>query len=252
MIHTDLTIIYYTSNYLDEHNPYFVDNTKRVLKEAIQDTPLISVSHKPMDFGENICVGDIGRSNRNIYWQILTGAIAAKTKYVAMAEDDVLYPRQHFQGRPISDDTLWYDMNKWSIFTWSKPMVFSWRHRMIIFSLICTRDLLVRSLTERLEKFPAYDTQFCGEPGRYDRKLGLKPISTEEGWGGRPMVVFSHPLALGYVSTPVGREHPVGENKALGPLRGTELVPWGTADQVMKLYDENHMVNQCPYCGHSI
>jgi len=252
MIHNGLTIIYYTSNYLDDHNPYFVANTKRFLMSAIGDTPLISVSHKPMDFGHNICVGDIGRSNRNIYWQILQGCKEAKTKYVAMAEDDVLYMSQHFVDRPSKDDTLLYDMNKWSIFTWSKPMVFSWRHRMIIFTLICTRDLLVESLEERLAKYPAYDNQFCGEPGRYDRKLGVKVIPTEEGWGGRPMVVFSHPHALGFVSTPYGRAGPVGENKGLGPLRGTELIPFGTAHQVMKLYDEHYEREVCSKCGSEI
>lgn len=239
MIHNDLTVIYYTSNFLDSANPYFVGNTKRHLMEAIGETPLISVSHQPMDFGINICVGDIGRSNRNIYWQILQGAKAAKTKYVAMAEDDVLYLPQHFEGRPKRDDTLWYDMNKWSIFTWSKPMIYSWRHRMVIFTLVCARDLLVRSLEERLAKFPAYDTKFCGEPGRYEEQLHIDVIPTEEGWAGRPMVVFSHEHALGYISTPAGRSRPVGERKAHGPLRGTELVPWGKATDVMKLWDRD-------------
>ena len=236
----DLTIVYYTSNYLDEHNPYFLANTKRYLINAIGDTFLISVSHKPMDFGTNICVGDIGRSNRNIYWQILQGTKAAKTKYVAMAEDDVLYLPEHFKGRPKRDDTLWYDMNKWSVFTWSKPQVYSWRHRMVIFTLICCRDLLIHSLEERLSKFPAYDTKFCGEPGRYEEQLHIPVIPTEEGWGARPMVVFSHEHALGYISTPAGRNRPVGERKAHGPLRGTELVPFGNVNDVMKLWDADY------------
>jgi hypothetical protein len=238
--HADLTVIYYTSNYLENHNPYFLGNTKRYLKDSIGDTALISVSHKPCDLGENICVGDIGRSNRNIYWQILTGAKAAKTKYVAMAEDDVLYSPSHFQCRPTKDNILFYNMNKWSIFTWSKPMVFSWRHRKIIFSLVCSRNLLIDCIEERLEKYPSYDNQFCGEPGRYEEVLKITPRESEEGWSDRPIVVFSHPHALGYVSTPHGRERPVGENKALGPLRGTELVPFGHAVDVMKLWDKDY------------
>lgn len=251
--HKDLSVVYYTSNFLEEKNPYFLSNTMKYLKDAIGDTQVVSVSHKPINFGENICVGDIGRSNRNIYWQILQGAKAAKTKYVAMVEDDVLYPPEHFVCRPSSDDILLYDMNKFSIFTWSKPMVFSWKHRMVIFTLICSRDLLVDSLEERLTKYPEYDTnEFCGEPGRYDKRLGVTVRKTEEGWGGRPMVQFFHPYGMFYVSTPRGRTRQVGERKALGPLRGTELVPWGTAHQTMLLYDKDYTYKVCSECGQEI
>jgi len=95
----DLTVIYYTSNYLEEKNPYFLENTKKQLLKAIGNIPLITVSQKPTIIGNNctnICLGDIGRSHLNIYWQILQGCKAAKTKWVAMAEDDILYSEQHF------------------------------------------------------------------------------------------------------------------------------------------------------------
>jgi hypothetical protein len=239
--HDDLTILYYTSNFLEDTNPYFLANTKRILKDSIGETALISISHKPMsDMGENICVGDIGRSNRNIYWQILQGAKSAKTKFVATAEDDVLYTPSHYQCRPSKDNILFYNMNKWSIFTWSKPMVYSWRHRKIIFGLVCLRTLLIDCLEERLEKYPKYDSCFCGEPGRYEDKLKITPRDSEEGWSDKAIVVFSHPHALGYVTIPPGRERVVGENKALGPLRGTELVPWGLATETMKLWDKDY------------
>ena len=69
----DLTVIYYTSNWLDTHNPYFLENTKKQLLRAIGDLPLISVSQKPIVFGQNICVGETGRSHLNLYRQILEG-----------------------------------------------------------------------------------------------------------------------------------------------------------------------------------
>lgn len=245
MIHPNLTIIYYTSNFLDTANPYFLSNTKKYLKLAIGETPMVSVSHKPLtDMGENICVGEIGRSNRNIYWQILQGTKAAKTKYVAMAEDDVLYRAEHYQIRPTKDNILSYNTNKWSIFTWSKPMTFSWRKRKIIFALICARDLLVDCLEERLEKYPEYNTVFTGEPGKYESKLHITPRESEESWSGRPLVVFSHEHALGYETR--------GSNKALGSLRGTELIPWGTCHDVMRLWDENYTYTRCPTCGKEI
>lgn len=240
----DLTVVYYSSNYLEEHNPFFVENTKRILRETILDTPLISVSQKPMDFGENICVGEIGRSNRNLYWQILQGAKAAKTKWIATAEDDILYSPDHFAYRP-KEDIIAYEMNKWSIFTWSKPPVFSWRRRKVVNSLICTKELFVNAMEERLAKYPNYEVEkLCAEPGRYDKHLGVKFVRTEEYWSAYPIVVFSHEDALGYVSR--------GPNKELGPLRGNELVHWGTPQDVLKLWKKDYKPEKCSLCGHYV
>ena len=228
--HSDLTVIYYTANHLDKTNPYFVANTRRILKESILDTPLISVSHQPMDFGENICVGDIGRSFKNVFMQILIGAKAAKTEYIAMAEDDVLYSPDYFHHRPKSD-TISYEMNKYSFFTWSDPLVFSWRRRKIINSMVCNRELFIKAMEERFAKYPEYDNKYCGEPGRYDKHLGVTPVKTEEHYSAYPNVVFSHEHALGYITG--GRP---GPNKQLGNLRGDWLNPWGSVNDVMDLW----------------
>lgn len=74
----NLTVVYYTSNWLDTQNPYFLENTKKQLLTAIGDLPLISVSQKPIAFGTNICVGEIGRSHLNLYRQILAGSWLAR------------------------------------------------------------------------------------------------------------------------------------------------------------------------------
>src|SRR3989338_3705710 len=143
----DLTIIYYTSNYLDDHNPYFLANTKKQLLEAVGNLPVISVSQKPIDLGTNICLGDIGRSHLNLYRQILIGAKAAKTKYVAMAEDDVLYSPEHFHYHVPEKDVFAYNMAKWSLFTWTRPPLFSFRtKRKVVNSLIAKREMLVEAL----------------------------------------------------------------------------------------------------------
>ena len=53
----DITAIYYTVNYISD---YFAENIKKQILKVIDDMPLISVSQKPIDFGQNICVGKIG------------------------------------------------------------------------------------------------------------------------------------------------------------------------------------------------
>lgn len=230
----DLTVIYYTSNWLDEHNPFFLENTKKQLLKAIGDLPLISVSQKPIAFGENICIGDVGRSHLNIYRQILIGTKAAKTKFVAMAEDDILYSYGHFHDYLPKKDVFLYDMNKWSIFTWTKPPLYSFRtKRKVVNSLIAPRQMLIDALEERFNKFKDVPEEkiplhYWGDPGRYENKLGVTVRETEEFYSSCPNIVFSHPEAYGYLSR--------GTRKRLGDLKAIELPFWGRAEDVLKLY----------------
>lgn len=233
----DLTVVYYTSNYLDVHNPYFLENTKKQLLKAIGDLPLISVSQKPIAFGQNICVGEIGRSHLNLYRQILIGAKAAKTKYVAMAEDDVLYSHEHFHYHVPEKDVFSYNMAKWSLFTWTRPPIFSFRNkRKVVNSLIAKRDMLVEALEERFNKFKGVPDEkvpihYWGDPGRYEEKLGVTVRETEEFYTTETNIVFSHPEAFGYLTR--------GERKRLGDIRAYEIPYWGKASDILKLYDKN-------------
>lgn len=236
----DLTVIYYTSNYLEEHNPYFLENTKKQLIKAIGDHPLISVSQKPMDFGENICVGDIGRSHRNIYYQILVGARAAKTKYVAMAEDDILYSYDHFHTYTPDDHHFAYDMQKLSLFTWSKKPIYSFRtKRMVVNQLIAPRQYLIDAMEERFARIPALKemgwsdndiNSKWGDPGRYEGLLGVTRRKVEEFYCSTPSIVFSHPDAYGYLNH--------GTRKRLGDIKMYDIPFWGKADKVIKLWQK--------------
>ena len=235
----DLTVVYYTANYLDTHNPYFLENTKKQLLKAIGNLPLISVSQKPIAFGQNICVGEIGRSHLNLYRQILAGAKAAKTKYVAMAEDDILYSYEHFHTYLPEKDRFAYDMAKWSIFTWTKPPLFSFRtNRRVVNSLISKRDMLVAAMEERFNKFKGVKDEdipinYWGDPGRYEDHLGVTVRESEEFYSTVPNIVFSHPEAFGYLSR--------GTRKRLGDIRAIEIPYWGRAEDILKLYYEKEI-----------
>lgn len=237
----DLTIVYYTSNYLDDANPYFLENTKRQLVKAIGDLPLIVVSQKPVTRFEgftgeftNICLGNIGRSHLNLYKQILIGCQNAKTKWVAMAEDDILYSWEHFHHYLPPNKKFAYDMNKVSIFTWTKPPMFSFRtKRRVVNALISRRDYLVEALEERFNHFPdpsKIDLSKWGDPGRYEALLGVTPRESEEFYSTCPNIVFTHENAFGYLNH--------GKRKRLGDLRIIELAQWGRAEDILKLYYE--------------
>jgi len=223
----DLTIIYYTANHLPIR---FAKWTRRILVESAGDYPIISVSHKPMKFTENVCVGRIGRSTYNIYRQILIGAKAAKTEYVAMAEDDVLYPREHFTEFRPKEDEFAYNHNKWALYTWN-PVYSRKKNRSVMHQLIAPRNLLIEALEERFEKYPDkndYPEKYWGEIGKYENGLGVTVRKQSRFFSTKPCVVFCHPHAVGYSR--------LGNRKKLGKEQVSELEPWGKAEDVVKMY----------------
>ena len=230
---TDITAIFYTANSL--HEP-FAALVRGNLRHVLGDIPLISVSQRPMPwFGDNICVGDIGRSHLNIYRQILIGAKAAGTRYVACTEDDILYTASHFQLRPKKPKNFGYNLGKWSLMTWDprKRPLFSYRDRKVVNALYCERDLLVEAMEERFAKFAGVsDDQIpisqWGDPGRYETGLGVTVRSTETNWSSLPNLVFNHEEAFGYLSR--------GTRKAHGFLTAYSVPYWGEPQTFINLW----------------
>lgn len=237
----DITVIYYTSNYLQEQNPIFLQNTQHQLMKAIGEHPLISVSQKPMDFGQNVCVGDIGRSHFNTYYQMLEGCKAARSEYIALAEDDILYSYHHFHTYVPKHKDFAYDMQKLSIFTWTDPPLFSFRtKRRVINQLIARRTALIDALEERFKrreellkegKTDDWIASRWGDIGRYENRIGVTVREAEEFHCEIPSIVFTHPKAFGYESN-----H--GARKRLGDIKIVEEPYWGKASDVVKLYYE--------------
>ena len=170
---SDTTIIYYTDNTLAEP---LATRCRELLVESAEGLPIVSVSQEPIDLGENICVGKIGRSWLSLYKQLLEGLKASHTRFVAMAEHDCVYAPSHFRWTPPQDDTFYYNDNMW-LAQWSsntKPEldgIYSyWPKRFALSQLICNRDLLINSTMRRLDVIDK-DRSFVkkinhiGEPG---------------------------------------------------------------------------------------
>ena len=137
-----ITVVHYTANNEEE---FFEQKTREKLTEAIGDLPLISISHKPIDFGHNICVGDIGISDENILKQLLIGCELADTPLIAIAESDGLYPPTgYFDFRPDDINAVYRYTNLWI-------MQYGWGHyRRKAFS-ICAQVSGRKYLIERLK-----------------------------------------------------------------------------------------------------
>lgn len=226
-------ILYYTANVSDRA---FYDRVRSQILWAAQGIPIISVSQKPMDFGENICVGDIGVSHLNIYRQMLIGAKAADADYLFICEDDTLYAPSHFISQLPPKDTFAYNVNRWRMYTWTDPPLFSYTARPVGSQMIAPRRQLVDCLEERFEKFKnesdiPHLKYFC-EPGRRDRELGTTPQKMVKfKSAGAPNVVFTTKESLGF-------QH-LKRKKGHGAVKCTELPYWGTAQEVLKIYNEN-------------
>jgi hypothetical protein len=103
-----MTILYYTSN---RENPAFEQRVRDNIIQTCCDLSIISVSQKPIDFGTNICVGDVGTSGFNMFRQVQIGLREVKTDFVISAEADCMYPQDYFTFVPPKLDVAYRDSN---------------------------------------------------------------------------------------------------------------------------------------------
>jgi hypothetical protein len=170
---SDISILYYSDSRLD---PVIEKKCVDQLKKASEGKPIISVTQKPLDLGKNICVGDIGSSWLNLYKQLKIATENAQTKYVAMAEADVLYTAEFFNWVPPRDDTFYYNENCWFV-QWggNHPELNGmystfWGERKALSQLVCSRDILLKDLQFKLDLLDEHEWAkksllFAGEPG---------------------------------------------------------------------------------------
>lgn len=221
---SDLTVIFMTCNELPEA---WQEYHKKVLLEAIGDADLITMSMKPVDMpGLNI-LQDKPKSLSNIYWQILRACKIATTKYIAIAEADSLYPKEHFQYRPRKEDFA-YNRTHWSLFTWGDP-IYSWRDRQGNYTMIAKREAVIRVLEERYEKYPEGTPEMhTGEIGRWmvEHWLELKENKVELFYTDIAVINICHELGMDDRS----RRH----RKTLGHIQALDVPYWGPSNKLIK------------------
>jgi len=147
------TIIYLTDNSL---NAQIAELCRAKLQEAAGDLSIISVSQRPIRFGRNVCIGEIGRCWLSLYKQLLAGCEAASPGWVAIAEHDCLYTAEHLNYVPPDPGLFWYNDNRWLV-QWGgnhpelNGMYSWWPGSLALSQLVCDRDLLHRCIEERVQ-----------------------------------------------------------------------------------------------------
>jgi len=179
---SDVTAIYITAN---QEMEQMANEVRDELAKA--KVPVISVSQKPIDFGENICVGEVGRSSQNILRQFLTGAEKATTKYVAMAQADCLYPPGYFGYIPPKDNASYFYDNVWRLD--SENGEYARKKTPPLCVLYGNREHLIERVKESLADKPGWSDKL--EHGK-DRPVSLKNGDWETFNSDIPVVQINH------------------------------------------------------------
>lgn len=179
----DKTIIYITDNFLDEN---ITQLCRKNIQESIGNYRLISISQEPIDFGENICVGKLSRSSLSINIQMMEGLKRVNTEFIAIAEHDCLYTKEHFAFVPKDRNTFYYNENVWMLQCYSdtNPQLnglFSWfRERKANSQLIVGTDIMIKATQDRIDMMgdPAWLAKY--PLGRIGEAGAMKQIHVDK------------------------------------------------------------------------
>ena len=131
-----------------------------------KDIPIVYIVQPP----------EMKRCWLSLYKQLLKGLETATTDYVGICEQDVLYSSEHLEWIPPTDDAFYYNVNTWFYQYSSKNhpecdgMYSFWANRLALSQLVCNRELLKKSVTDRLN-FLNNDVALEGEFGALVHKL---------------------------------------------------------------------------------
>jgi hypothetical protein len=231
----DLTCVFLTMNKV----PWMKYHNKKML-EAIGSYPLITISRELMDLPGTHLYQDEEQSHDKIFKLVMEGAKAAKTPYIAVVEDDMLYSKDHFELRPPLD-TFGYNWNRWSLFTFTEPM-FSFKRRYCNGCSILPRDLVIEAMEERVAKWGKIPHYLNGELGyeKVERNLGVTVRKSMVLYSKTPVVQIHHT----YGTPGIGRRKPEAKDtidlevrktrKRHGMMRAYNIPYWGEAKELIK------------------
>lgn len=174
-------IVYYSQLNKD---PALYKYCQGILRKSAEGIEIVSVTSIPTDFGDRNIVFDSGHKNfLDMFERILVGLKALDTDVVFMAEDDNVYPKEHFEITPEKDDVYYYNTNCWQIRASDGYAV---KYDCKRLSGMCAnREFLIRHYEKRIAMCKAPD--FRGfrhqgfEPGTHNRAERVDDFKAE-GW----------------------------------------------------------------------
>ena len=204
---TKTTIIYYTHN---QEAPRFERKIQKNILDNCGGLPVVSVSHKPIDFGVNICVGEQLLSYSNVLRQTLIGLRQAKTEFCIACEDDCLYPPDYFQFTPPTKDSVYRYTNIFVHFDGRKRF---WKKHYVEAAQMCGRKFWIERIESILRGHDSWEPIAVNPPFVFT-------TADEYSWTGKNPVIYfktrkSFKFKTGFM-----------------PGSMTEVPYWGTAEAV--------------------
>lgn len=162
------TIIYYTSN---RENKDFERKVMNNIYKHSHGLPIVSVSQKPIRFGFNVSVGDVGVSGFNMFRQVQIACEIAKTEFVIAAEADCLYSPEYFEFLAERNDVCYrnsnlYVMPQHRAFYFHKPEGAT--HAQIV-----GRKFYLETLSKLFKDAPAWSTEEWNFPRERHHKVDV-------------------------------------------------------------------------------
>jgi len=195
------TIVFYTAS-----KEKFENKVIEQISKVKGDIPVISISQKPLNFGNNICVGDIEQNYQNAFKQALIGCERATTPFVVLTESDCLYPEGYFDFKPTDLETVYTYDNVWIMWDRENRTRF-YKHGTTAGSLIIGREFYISMLKK-------------GMPDFFDPKLKW------ESFTGKPLINIKTRNGISFGTT---------LTKGVKPQKSFPY--WGTPIDIKKKYE---------------
>ena len=182
-------ILYYTDNELD---PVIMQKCQEQLAKASGQNRIVSVSLKPIGFGDNIHL-PLERGYLTMAKQILAGLEELKTDVVFFCEHDVLYHASHFDFIPTKNDVYYYNTNVWKL-RWSDGHSMRVDDCRQLSGLCANRLTLIKHYKERIRRIEAegFSRKMGFEPGTHNRKERIDDLKSERWESTSPNVDIRH------------------------------------------------------------
>ena len=167
-------LVYYSDCRAD---PQLLDLSRRQMRHASGDLPIVSVTLQPVDFGTNLVL-DRPRGIATMFRQILLGLEHLEADIAFLVEHDCLYHRSHFDFTPPRADVYYYNEHTWKVDVVTGQALFYYTKQTS--GLCAHRDLLVEHYRRRLAKMAEQAAEFAarGEAVKHEgftRRMGFEP-----------------------------------------------------------------------------
>lgn len=162
----EYAIIYYTSN---REDPEFERKVQENIL-SVTDLPIVSVSQKPISFGENICVGDVGVSGFNCFRQVQIALQNTNADFVISAEADCLYPPDYFQFKP-NNEKCWRNNNLYVMGDYRQ--YFWWKREGATHAQVVGRKYYLDRLNYLFDGAPKWSTEEFNFPKERHKKADI-------------------------------------------------------------------------------